>query len=746
MTKTIQPTKTLNRRSFFQVASLAGGGMMLGLYLKPEVLSPALLAQQRQAPAPLLPASFIRIAADNTVTIMAKDPETGQGVRTMLPMMIAEELDVDWKQVKIDQADFDDTKYGAQFAGGSQATPVNWVPLRQVGGAARQMLVSAAASTWGVPEAECTTSMGKVMHASSKRSLTYGELASKAASLTPPDMKTAKWKYPKDTKIIGCRQAGNDVPPIGTGKPIFGIDFTTPGMLYAVYHKCGVLGGKVVSHNLDEIKKLPGVKHAFVCEGTIKPGNLIMGDGFEPGIAIVADSWWMAQSARQKLKVEWDEGLGKDQSSAGFAAKAAELAKQPPARTMRKDGDSEAAFKGAAKVVEATYTYPFISHAPLEPQGCSARVKGDKVEIWTTSQIPGGGKGLIANILKVPPDNITIHLVRAGGGFGRRLTNDYMVEAAWISKVIDAPVKVLWTREDDMAHDYYRPGGFQNFKGAVDASGKLIAWNNHFITFGEGDRFSPSAGPSTNEFPARFVPNYTMAASVMPLCLRTGALRAPGSNVHAFCIQSFIDELAHAAGKDPVEFRYALLDSTPLPPPAQGAVFNAPRMRAVLELAAEKSGWGKRKLPAGTGMGVAFYFSHAGYFAHVAEVTVSAANKVKINKVWVAGDIGSQIINPMAAENITQGAVVDGLSEMMYQEITLDKGRVQQTNYHEHMLVSMKETPPIEVHWKKSDNPPTGLGEPALPPVLPAVGNAIFAASGKRIRSLPMSKSGYSWA
>jgi isoquinoline 1-oxidoreductase beta subunit len=732
-----------SRRAFLRASAAAGGGLLLHATLPP--LADFAMAETAGEAAPLN--AFIRIAPDGVVTIMSKNPEIGQGVKTMLPMVIAEELDVEWNSVRVEQAPLDAGKFGAQFAGGSMATPLNYDTLRRVGAAGRQMLVAAAAQSWNVPPSECSAEAGVVHHRQSGRSLAYGELASKAATLPAPDLASVTLKDPKSFRIIGQPTPGVDNAKIVTGQPLFGIDVAVPGMLYAVFQKCPVFGGRVKSANVDAVKTLPGVRDAFIVRASeANPSD--DPQGVNDGVAIVAKSWWAASKAREKLEIEWDEGPTSAQSSELFARDAIKVAQATPTAYLRRDGDVASALQGAAHVVEAAYSYPFLAHISLEPQNCTAHFADGKVVLWAPTQNPGPGAKLVAATLGISERDVTVNMTRVGGGFGRRLQSDFMAEAAWIAKRAGAPIKLLWNREDDIQHDFYRPAGFHFLKGGLDGAGGLVAFSDHFVTFGRSGRLADSAAMDANEFPAQLVPHLQYGQSMMELGVPTGPLRAPRSNALGFVFQSFIDELAHHAGRDPLEFRLALLGeprvlvNSPGKPNALRD-FNTGRMRDALLRVAEVSDWGRRDaLPKRTGKGVAFYFSHFGYFAEVVQATVATSGDVKLDHVWVVGDVGSQIVNPSGAENQVQGAALDGLGAALGQAITIDRGRVAQANFDSVKPLRMGQAPPVEVHFLTTDHPPTGLGEPALPPVIPALCNAIFAATGKRIRSLPIEAEG----
>jgi isoquinoline 1-oxidoreductase subunit beta len=727
----------VSRRTFIKASVAVGGGLLLSFDLRSVVA-------QSGSDAPVEASTlnaYIRIAPSGLTTIVGKKPEIGQGIKTSLPMIIAEELDVAWKDVRTEMARLDANAYGAQSAGGSRATLQNYDPLRRVGAAARQMLVTAAAQSWRVPPDQCITEAGFVYHKASGKKLSYGQLAEAAAHVPPPDLKTVALKDPKDFKIIGQPIGGVDSPLVIAGKPIFGIDITVPGMRYAVYQKCPVFGGKFVSGNLDEVAKMPGIRKVF----PVQNGRVVHMQSLYEGVAIVADRWHQANKALQKLDLEWDEGKGATHSTVGFIAQASELAREPAATSVKKEGDVDAALKSAAKVVAAMYSYPFIQHAPLEPMNTTAFWKGNKVEIWSPTQAPSLARTAVSKQFGIPEEAVTVHITRSGGAFGRRLSCDFVLEAVAISKEIGEPVKLVWNRQQDMQHGIYRPAGFHNFTAGLDAEGKIVAFRDHFVTFGENGEPSDSADLTPMEFPANFVPNLDLSYSVMESVIPTGALRAPESNALAFVFQSFIDELAHTAGQDPLQFRLDLLGAARPPEIVQTDNFGPQpgfsngRMSAVLKEVGAKSGWGKKTLPKGTGMGVAFYYSHLGYFAEVVQARVSVAGDVKVDKVWVVGDCGSQIINPSGAINQVQGAAIDGLSAALFQQITFAKGRVEQTNFQDYPLLRMNQAPQVEVHFLKTEFPPTGLGEPALPPVVPALANAIFAATGKRVRALPIS-------
>ena len=736
----------VGRRDFLKLTGLAGGGFALAFYIRSGGEA---AAADAAATGDFSPNAFVRIARTGAVTIVSKQPEMGQGVKTSLPMIIAEQLEVPWKDIAIEQGDFDEKKYGGQSAGGSQSTPSNYDNFHVLGATVRTMLVEAAAQTWGVPATECRAEKATVIHTSGK-SLKYGQLVAKAATLPVPAKEAVTLKQPKDFTLLGTRIAQFDTPKIVTGKSLFGIDVKLPGMLYAIYEKCPAFGGKVVSANLNEIKALPGVKDAFILEGNGKVKELV------PGVAIIADSTWSAFSARKQLKIVWDEGKVVNESWESFLTQAKEKSTQPGGRTLRKDGDPDAALASAAKTVEAQYSYPFISHANLEPQNTTAHWHDGIMEIWSPTQIPSIGTGMVNRVLGIAPEKIKLHLSRAGGGFGRRIGADYLIEAAAIAQKVNAPVKLTWSREDDMRHDQYRPGGIHFLKGGVDAKGKVVAWKNHCFTFGEGGSAGSGGSLSGDEFPGRWIANYQADQTMFDTGWPMGPWRAPGSCVFAWVMHSFIDELAHAGGRDPLELRLELLgDKDDMPAGNAGAAtkgkqaaagYNVARMRNVLKFAAEKAGWGKKKFAKGSGAGIAFHFSHRGFFAQVAEVTVSKDGQLKVDRFVTGVDIGAQVVNLSGAENQVEGSVIDALGVLMYQELNIERGRTVQSNFNDYPMIRITDAPAkIETHFLKTAFPTTGLGEPALPPVAPAICNAIFAATGKRVRQFPLSRTDLRW-
>ena len=742
-------SSAVSRRAFLKSSSLAGGGLLLGCYLSLRNSASAADPVSNPVITPATefsPNAFIHILPDGAITLYAKNPEIGQGVKTSLPMIVAEELDVPWESVTVRQGDLNPA-FGGQGAGGSSSVSGNYDTLRRMGATARAMLVSAAALTWGVPETECSTENGAVIHKPSGRRIPYGQLVAKAATLPVPDPRSIPLKDPRDFKILGRRIPGVDNQKLVTGQPLFGIDQHFPGMLYAVYERCPVPGGRFQSGNLDDVKKLDGVKDVFALNGG--PGGLY------PGVAIVANSTWSAFKARKALAVVWDEGGHSAESTDSYAQQAADLAKGQPQRDLRTNGNPDAAFASAAKVIEAAYSFPFLAHATLEPQNCTALFNNSSIEIWAPTQSPGGGANTAAQVLGIPRSNVTLHLTRMGGGFGRRLANDYVAEAAAVAqKNPGVPLKLIWTREQDIQHDNYRPCAWHFLKGGVDSQGNLAAWTSHVVTPARNLGAHGEGEISNGDFPAAYVPNFHLGASNVISNIPTGAWRAPSANGNMFILLSFLDELAHAAGRDPLDFALALLGNPPIAAPTPpmgggrrgggGRGWDVNRVKGVLKLAAEKSGWGK-KLPRGQGQGIAGCFAYGSHAAVVADVTVSRDGALRVDKLTAAIDAGP-IINLSGAENQVQGAMLDGYSAAVRQQITVSKGRVDQSNYHDYLLLRMNDAPrQVDVHFIQTGNRPSGLGEPALPPTAPAICNAIFAATGIRIRALPISQHNLAW-
>lgn len=732
---------TINRRTFLKASALAGGGMMLSFSW---MSGNALPLDAKALPEEWIALnSYIKIAPNGTVTLFSANPEFGSNVKTSMPMILADELDVDWKNVIVEQADFYPERFARQFTGGSQGIRQGWKPLRTAGSTARQMLINAAAQTWSVPENEITTEAGTLHHKASGKQASYGEMASVAAKLEAP--KDVPFKDIKEFKIVGTSKLNVDGNSIVTGKPLFGMDFKKDGMLIAmIAHP--PFGMQVKSVDDTAARSMPGIKDVFIIE-TLKDDyerNGFDTTTFTKLVVVVGNSTWEVMNAKKALKVEWENikdsehvvqgWSGKQtvkipsglESTEGHKSRMAEMSKKE-ANVLRKDGDVEAAFKGAAKTLERTYYAPYLAHNTMEPVNCYAHVTSDGVEIYGPTQAPEFIRNTLTARLGIPKEKIHIKLARMGGGFGLRAYCHHMVEAALISQKVNAPIKMMYTREDDMTYGIYRPTYTATYRAALDKDNNLIA----FHVKGGG---IPEHAVHANRFPAGAVDNYMAEGWQLDSNITIGAFRAPRSNFIAGAEQSFLDELSELAGKDPIDFRLALLERAKNNPVGKDNDYDADRYAGVLKLVREKAKWNDGAIKASRG--VAAYFCHNTYVAEVVDLKMDG-NKPVVEKVYAAVDCGI-VINPDAARNMSEGGIVDGIGNALFGEMTFKDGVPAKNNFHQYRMIRQKETPrAIEVHFVQNEKDPTGLGEPLFPPVFAAVANALFKATGKRFYNQP---------
>ncbi len=733
----------LDRRSFLKITGVAGGGFVIASVC-PTALA-AVSAASEDADEALVVTSelnaFIKVSSDGKITIYSANAEMGQGIKTALPMIIAEELGARWEDVEVLQSPVDESRFGRQGAGGSTTIPRTWNQMRRMGASAREMFISAGALVMEVSREELKTADSKVTHGSG-RYMTFGQLATLAAKQEVPDPDTLTFKDREDYTIIGTSISGVDNLAITTGLALFGIDTRVPDMLYAAYHKCPAIGGRVNGANLDEIRTMPGVVDAFLVKGNGNVRELL------DGVAIVGTTTYAVFNAKKNLEVDWDESQASKDSWTEIVSRARSLAGSRGPDEVVDKGDVEKVFADPDNTtLEAFYEYPFVAHLCMEPMNCTAHYRQgragekDTLELWVPSQSPTRIHAAARSMFGLKPDQITLHQMRLGGSFGRRTSSEYICEAIEISKRVNAPVKLTWTREDDIHHDFFRVGGFQSVKGAVNSEGRLIAFEDHFIGMQTGGRAVSGSRFRATEFPIENIDNAYASKTMFDISTPCGPWRAPGSNTSAFVSQSFLAEMAHAAGRDYLEFLLEIVGEPRWFQEGNIRSLNTGRAADVIRLAAEKAGWG-REMPNGSGLGLAFYFCHAAHIAEVAEVSVDADKKLTVHKVTVAVDVGP-IINMSGALSQVEGAVIDGLSTMMAQKITMENGRIEQSNFHDYQVLRIPDSPRVDIHFIQSDFSPTGLGEPALPPLAPAVGNAIFAATGHRVRKMPLSEEGY---
>lgn len=741
-------SKKISRRNLFKVSAIAGGGLMLKLSMPSHALDNSAKTLVKSSELNF----YVQIASDGQITIYAPNPEMGQGIKTTLPMIIAEEMGANWDDVEVVLAPIDPAKFGLQGSGGSMSVTRNFDAMRRMGASAREMLIGAASQLMEVERVDLKAEASQVVHGSG-RSMTFGQLASVAAQQPVPTPEQLSFKDPRSYSIIGTSVGSVDNLVIATGLSKFGIDVDVPGMKFASYTRCPRPGGKAVSFNQSEIKALPGVVDAFILQPDSSSGKASMAflDGLaalQGGVAIVGDDTWSVFAAKTKLKVSWDESQASTDQWSTMVSDARAIAAQGGGEVKLAGASvDEALADSKNRVLDGFYEFPYVAHVCMEPMNCTVDFKrgvagkADAMEIWLGSQFPNQVKEIAENMLGVKAENVKVHGLRMGGGFGRRAVHDFAAEAMAIAHKSGLPVKLTWTRTDDIHNDYFRVGGFESMKGAVSPDGKLAAWDQHYIGFADNGKPVIGSGLRGNELPMVAFDNASVRQTMMPVASACGAWRAPGSNTNAFVEQSFIHELANLAERDHVEFLTELMGSRRWIKEGNISALNTGRAIDVIKLAAAKAGWG-RTMPEGTGLGLAFYFCHAAHVAEVAEVSVDGDKNFSVKRVTVAVDVGP-IINMSGAINQVQGSVVDGLSTMALQQITMQNGRIEQDNFHQYPVMRIASTPEIDVHFIQSDNKPTGLGEPALPPLAPAVTNAIFAATGDRIRSMPLSNAGY---
>lgn len=727
----------LTRRDFCRT-TLATGALIVAAL-------PVDVGAREKADRRFEPNAFVRIDPGGQVTIIVARPEIGQGVHTALPMLVAEELDIDWTRIRIEPAPaIDRSIYGDQYAGGSQSVRNGWEPLRRAGAAARVMLLQAAAARWRVNASECETAQGFVIHRPSGRRFAYGALTAAAASLPPP--KDVPLKEPGDYRLIGRPMRQRATPDIVRGAQRFGLDTRIPGMRFASIERAPVLGARVLTVDDAAARAVAGVRDVVRIDADVLAGFGDNNPAPANGVAVIADCTWSALKGRKALRLTWSEGAASEDSERR-RLECRKLADEAPERVVRNDGDVERVFSTAAHAVEAVYEVPLLAHAAMEPMNCLVDARVDRCEVWAPTQNPEYARTVAAAICSLPVESVTVHTVRSGGGFGRRFYADYVGEAAVLSRAAGAPVQVMWTREDDIRHDYFRPASCHRMRAALDSQGRLIGWTEHLVQAQRGDflKWAPPAGetrlPAGDEvgdfdFPAGYVPNLRLMATAIRECpVPLGQWRSVDDFSNVFVSQSFIDELAHVAGRDPLAYRMEIIGA-PRPMPYGRGTYDSGRLRRVFEIAAERSSWGT-PLSSGTGRGIAGCYANHGYVAVVADVEAVAMGDVRVRRLVMVADIGT-VINPLGASAQIEGSAVFALSAALKEEITVSNGRVIQGNFNDFEVMRMPDMPRIEVHLVPSTEAPLGIGEPAVPPVTPAVTNAIFAATGIRLRRLPV--------